>query len=292
MKKYFDYCMECNIEWECVGSNVDHLCPQCGLFSSSQRVEEAEEKKEYFCPMCQTEVVSYIKFHTGNIVDPSEIKNCPMCQVDMASYIEFHTRKRDEPKKELAKQPTLCDISIGKKLDNCTYSLTRNGAECGFVDVVYNFIQLDGVDYHGVLNGYIEDLLKYYEYRKKQEEKKMKPSANYPLGLLNCAILTGSGKRQDYVLDEISLDQAKEIIGAYQTEGKGFISAIGHQATAEVMSALLETSIPMNRIEFEQQPGQEALVFKLKSRIPEGKILTFEQIEEIGYEFKLLSRGY
>jgi hypothetical protein len=49
--------------------------------------------------------------------------------------------------------------------------------------------------------------------------------------------------------------------------------------------------IPHNRIEFKQAPGQRALVFKIKGRIPEGTVLNREQIEQIGYEFFLLTAG-
>ena len=46
----------------------------------------------------------------------------------------------------------------------------------------------------------------------------------------------------------------------------------------------------MNRQMFAQQPGQQALVFKLNGRPEEGKILSVEEIERIGYKFQLLSR--
>lgn len=67
-------------------------------------------------------------------------------------------------------------------------------------------------------------------------------------------------------------------------------SAIGHDATSKVMTALLGVEVPVNRQMFCQQPGQKALVFKLNGRLPEGKILTVEEIQEIGYKFQILSR--
>ena len=39
---------------------------------------------------------------------------------------------------------------------------------------------------------------------------------------------------------------------------------------------------------FKQEKGQKALCFKLNGRPQEGKILTLEELKEIGYEFKLL----
>jgi hypothetical protein len=44
----------------------------------------------------------------------------------------------------------------------------------------------------------------------------------------------------------------------------------------------------MNRIEYKQELGDIALCFKLKGRPEEGKILTVEEIESIGYEFKVM----
>lgn len=66
------------------------------------------------------------------------------------------------------------------------------------------------------------------------------------------------------------------------------MSAIGHQSTADILTELLDMPIPMNRILFQQEPGQKAICFKLKGRPEEGKILSREEIEQIGYEFKLL----
>lgn len=56
------------------------------------------------------------------------------------------------------------------------------------------------------------------------------------------------------------------------------------------MTTLLGVEIPVNRQLFIQEPGQEALVFKLNGRPEEGKILSVEDIENIGCKFQLLTR--
>ena len=56
------------------------------------------------------------------------------------------------------------------------------------------------------------------------------------------------------------------------------------------MSELLENKIEVNRIQFEQEVEQQAIVFKLNGRPPEGTILSLEDIEKIGYKFQLLTR--
>jgi len=68
------------------------------------------------------------------------------------------------------------------------------------------------------------------------------------------------------------------------------ISAIGHQATAEILSELLNIPISVNRIRHEQATDELGIVFKLKGRVKEGRILNREEIEAVGYEFGFLTR--
>lgn len=105
---------------------------------------------------------------------------------------------------------------------------------------------------------------------------------DFPIALLNTSIATADG---DYNLTTITLDKAKNLI-----QGREILSAIGHESTAQILSELLGIDVPVNRIAFEQQPGQSAIVFKLNGRPPEGKILSRQEIEEFGYSFKLLHR--
>lgn len=102
------------------------------------------------------------------------------------------------------------------------------------------------------------------------------------LGILNTSILTVEG---EYKLENITLEQAKELVSTSTLD-----SAVGHQSTADIMTELLEVEIPMNRQMFVQEKGQKSLVFKLNGRPEEGKILTREEIETIGYKFQLLTR--
>lgn len=104
-----------------------------------------------------------------------------------------------------------------------------------------------------------------------------------PIAILNGAIITADG---EYSCRTISLKECKKLIQS----APEIISAVGHQATAELITDLLETEVTLNRINFHQKAGQQALVFKLNSRPPEGIILSREEIEEFGYQFQLLSR--
>jgi hypothetical protein len=101
--------------------------------------------------------------------------------------------------------------------------------------------------------------------------------------ILNTSIITAYGS---YSYKPCSLDRAKKVVAS------DFQSAVGHESTAAVISTLLGVEVKMNRIPYHQRAGDTALVFKLLGRPPEGKILTAEEIEEIGYEWGLLERMY
>lgn len=107
------------------------------------------------------------------------------------------------------------------------------------------------------------------------------------LTLLNTSILTSFGT---YLYEPLTLEEARALIREFQQEGKAIQSAIGHQATAELLSGLLEYPVAVNRMDFKQTVETAGLVFKLKGRPPEGKILSREELEEMGYEFGLLQR--
>lgn len=107
-------------------------------------------------------------------------------------------------------------------------------------------------------------------------------STNMKVGIFNGTIATTNGV---YKISDITIAEAKKLICE-----NGFISAIGHEATAEAISDCFNINIPMNRIDFKQQVGQKAIVFKLNKRPPEGSILCRSELESIGYSFKLMER--
>ena len=124
----------------------------------------------------------------------------------------------------------------------------------------------------------LDDVAKYIESVQLHYMQKTKKPL--PIAILNTTILTADG---DFTLQAISLDEAKQLI-----KDKEILSAVGHESTAQILTELLEVDVPLNRIQFKQQSGQKALCFKLNGRPQEGTILTAEEIEKIGYEFKLL----
>ena len=102
------------------------------------------------------------------------------------------------------------------------------------------------------------------------------------LAILNTTIATTDGV---FEVKTIDLDTAKALVTSNSLD-----SAVGHQSTADVMTTLLGVNVPMNRQEFVQKIGQQALVFKLNKRPQEGHIMSAAEIEEMGYSFKLMTR--
>ena len=83
----------------------------------------------------------------------------------------------------------------------------------------------------------------------------------------------------------ISLDEARKWIN------KGnFVSAVGHESTARLLSELLGVEIKQNRIFVNMQKGDEALAVQLLERIQEGKILSKDELERLLEEGKIVFR--
>ncbi|TCQ01983.1 YddF family protein [Serpentinicella alkaliphila] len=103
-----------------------------------------------------------------------------------------------------------------------------------------------------------------------------------PVVLFNGVVATTNGI---YEIEDVDVETAIELI-----KEKGFVSAIGHEATALIMSEILGINIPMNRIQFKQEVGQDAIVLKLNVRPEEGKILTIDEMKLIGFGLKIMKR--
>ena len=155
---------------------------------------------------------------------------------------------------------------------------------------IYHSDTISKLDYvPGYVNeteeGYIEDAISKLITAGWTIIEEGKSPVMKKLALLNTSILTTTG---NYTLIDISLNEAMALIA---DNADNLDSAIGHQSTADIMTTLLGVDIPVNRQMFSQDIGQRALVFKLNGRPAEGKILTDEEIESIGYKFQLLTRN-
>jgi len=61
----------------------------------------------------------------------------------------------------------------------------------------------------------------------------------------------------------------------------GFTSAVGHEATAQVITTQLSIPVSANRVSIQLKTGDTLVVFQLLSRLPEGKILGVDEMKGI-----------
>lgn len=99
--------------------------------------------------------------------------------------------------------------------------------------------------------------------------------------LLNSPVLSAYGVFRLSALDEARL-RKKDLSGA--------VSAIGHEGAAELLSELLHRAVPVARQQVQMQPGDSALVLRLLRRLPEGQVLTREQLRKWPHELAWLER--
>jgi len=83
-------------------------------------------------------------------------------------------------------------------------------------------------------------------------------------------------------IKNLELEKVKEILS------RGFISAVGHKATADVITQMVGIDIPTNRIEVKLTTNDVLVVFQLLSRLPEGSILTREEIDKLPHRWYLV----
>ena len=101
--------------------------------------------------------------------------------------------------------------------------------------------------------------------------------------MLNSPILTSFG---EYKYEKMTLEQVKTAIEEdLVIGGSGINSAIGHEPTAKFLSQLLGIEIKVNRQTVIMKQYDFAIVFKLKTRLPEGKVLTLDEMSKVEYEF-------
>ena len=80
---------------------------------------------------------------------------------------------------------------------------------------------------------------------------------------------------------EVTIDEVKYVINEAIEKGIEVIGAIGHLSTAQVLSQLLNINLPMDRKAIKLRRGDTAIIFQLMERLPEGKILSTEELQQM-----------
>jgi len=128
------------------------------------------------------------------------------------------------------------------------------------------------------------DLLKEGIWELIQQKKQQKGGGGM-LYILNSLIVpVDFQSKQGYVVSlwKIDLETARKIVREMP-----FTSAVGHEATAKVLTDLLGVEIPHNRIAVKMKDGDSAIHFVLRTRLPEGKVLTEEELRELDFDLVL-----
>lgn len=108
----------------------------------------------------------------------------------------------------------------------------------------------------------------------------MRKNEKGALFFMNSPILTNYGI---FTHREITKD---EVITLLHGE---YISAIGHVATANFLSNLLNMTIPYSRKAIKMHQGDQAVIFRLSTRCRENQHLSEYALKNEDYSFSLLS---
>ncbi|MEM1590195.1 MAG: DUF1874 domain-containing protein [Candidatus Bathyarchaeia archaeon] len=75
----------------------------------------------------------------------------------------------------------------------------------------------------------------------------------------------------------INIEAARQILSG------GFISAVGHEATARLLSKVFGLHVPLCRNSVFLEKGDRAVHFFLKQRLPEGAVLGESELAKLDY---------
>lgn len=106
------------------------------------------------------------------------------------------------------------------------------------------------------------------------------------LYLLSAGVLPiPEGEQAVILVRPLSVEEATRLL-----RGEEFVSAVGHEGTARFLSRVLRFQVPANRLQVVLRPGDRAVRFLLGRRLPEGRVLSEEELAEYPYRFDLVER--
>lgn len=111
----------------------------------------------------------------------------------------------------------------------------------------------------------------------------MKLAHGATLFIGNSAIMPNDGT---FRKQRITTEFAVEMLA----DNPEFVSSIGHQGAADFCTEVLGVQVPLNRIFMQMKEGDANVVLTLKSRIPEGAVLSKDEMMALDFEFALVER--
>jgi hypothetical protein len=85
-------------------------------------------------------------------------------------------------------------------------------------------------------------------------------------------------------ITKVTADAAAEIVA----KAAEFISAVGHEGTAQLLSAQLHLHVPVNRISITLAPDDKLVIALPTQRLPEGKVLSYEELVAVPVAYYLI----
>jgi len=79
-------------------------------------------------------------------------------------------------------------------------------------------------------------------------------------------------------IKKISAEEARQLI---QNSNNNILSIVGHEGTAAILTQLLGVNVTTNRVQYQLNKDDILIVFQLMIRLPEGKILTAEEVQQL-----------
>ena len=96
-----------------------------------------------------------------------------------------------------------------------------------------------------------------------------------PRYLLNALSPSMFNRRSTILIEPIDLETARRRLE------NGFISAVGHESTAKLLTNLLGIAVVKNRIAVTLEDGDTAIIVVLGFRPEEGKVYSLEELEKL-----------
>ena len=122
-------------------------------------------------------------------------------------------------------------------------------------------------------------------------------NSNSNFFLFNVTIMPNEG---NYSCKKVTTKEAVQLFELLSNNGSGYCefytSAIGHQGTVDALNNIIFNGdvcgrlIEVNRIQAQMQVGDQAIALKMRGRLPEGKILSLQEMEEVGFDFYHIER--
>jgi hypothetical protein len=103
------------------------------------------------------------------------------------------------------------------------------------------------------------------------------PSGTGSVYLLSSPVIDPAEVPLTILVQELAASEARKWLAP------GFESAVGHASTASLLSRLLGMPVPQNRIAVKLRPGDKVVALKLEGRLPEGHVLSDEELGTVPF---------